>query len=809
METNGQASPPESGAPAVATSGDGAGLQFRDFMNLVRRSFWTIVGCTLLAAGGTAYFVWTARPLYEATTTVHVDASRPATPEFAFITEMLRASDVNTEMALLGARTLMEAAVDSLDLQVTVDRPARFRREDLFSEASASRTTTAGRYDFARAADSPGAPYVITDAEGREIGRLAPGEAIVFNGVRLVLAPAAAGDEFPPEFSIRTFDFRQALENLVRNMRVERPDREASVMSASYRDTDRGLVRDVPNVVASLYLVRRNQSKRLEADSTVAFLERQIVEYSDLLQKAEEDRLAFQQGEQVVDLRAEGEAQVRLRAEAQAERRDLENQLSSLTSVLGAIERRNSGADPNRPAGERSPYRALAGFTTFLENQAVTELLSDLNQIETERTAQLELRTVAHPEVVAMDAQILQLEDELYQLAVNYRDNLEAQMRSADAQLAQFGQQLERIPEHSVQLTRLEREVENLSQIYGTLRTRLQQARVAQAVESGDVRIVDAASEPTRPIRPRKVRAMALALLFGLVLGTALGAARDHLDERIHSRQQLAGLTNLPVLATIPRISGANGKRKSARSGRHALPFTAGSLGDRGSPVSEAFRAFRTNITFLNVDRPPQAVLVTSPGPSEGKSTCTCNLAVTLAQQDASVLLLDADLRRGVVHKMVGERRREPGLTNILKGDATFDEAVRVVELPDGKSLHILTAGTPPPNPSELLGSQNMGTLVETLRSRYGIVLFDSPPLNLVTDAAVLGTLVDGVILVARAGVTHQGALRFARGQLEAVAAPLSGVVLNETLAGRRGRYYGDGGDYGYYRRYYKTLEDS
>lgn len=807
MERSGQESPAESGAPAAGASGEGGGIQFRDFMNSVRRNLWTILGCTLLSAGGTAYFAWTARAVYEATTTIHVDASRPATPEFAFITEMLRASDVNTEMALLGARTLMEATVDSLDLQVTVDRPSRFRREDLFSEASASRITTAGRYDFRRTADAPGAPYAITDAEGRETGRLAPGEAIVFNGVRLVLAPAAGGDGFPPEFSVRTFDRREALENLIRNTRVERPDREASVMSASYRDTDRGLVRDVPNVVASLYLVRRNQSKRLEADSTVAFLERQIVEYNDQLQKAEEDRLAFQQGEQVVDLQAEGEAQVRLRAEAQADRRRLENQLSSLTSVLDVIQGRGPEANPGRAAGDRSPYRALAGFTTFLENQAVTELLSDLNQIETDRTAQLEFRTAAHPEVVAMDAQIRQLEDELYQLAVNYRDNLEAQIRSADAQLAQFGEQLERIPENSVELMRLEREVENLSQIYGTLRTRLQQARVAQAVESGDVRIVDAAIEPTRPIRPRKVRAMALAVLFGLVLGATVGAARDHLDERIHSRQQLAGLTNLPVLATIPRIPGANGKKRGAGPGRYALPFTAGSLRDRGSPVSEAFRAFRTNITFLNVDQPPQAVLVTSPGPSEGKSTCTCNLAVTLAQQDASVLLLDGDLRRGVVHKMLGERRREPGLTNVLKGDASLDEAVRAVELPDGKSLHILTAGAPPPNPSELLGSRNMETLVETLRSRYGVVLFDSPPLNLVTDAAVLGTLVDGVILVARAGVTHQGALRFARGQLEAVAAPLSGVVLNETAVGGRGRYYGDGSEYGYYRRYYKTLD--
>ena len=786
------------GAPALEASPEES--PFRDLVNLLRRNLWLILASTVLFGGATAYYVWTVRPVYEAAATVHVDASRPVTQEFAFIAEVLRMGDVDTEMALLGARSLAETAVDSLALQVVFEKPSSLGREDVFSAVSAGAATTAERYDFRREGEDPGAPYAISDSEGREIGRIAQGEALVFNGARIVLA---AG-ELSEEFRIRTLGFREAVETLVQELAVVRPNREASVMSVSYRGTDRALVAKVPNLVASLYLERRNQAKRLEADSTVAFLKRQIREHGDSLQNAEEARLQFQQGAQVVDLAAEGAAQVRLRADAQAEKRRLEAELASLTFVLDAIAAQGGAA--SRDAGERSPYRELAAFATFLENQAVTELLSELNRIETERTAQLELRTPAHPEVVSMDAQVRQLEDELYQLAVNYQGNLRAQVESADEQLAQFGVQLERIPANTVQLSRLERQVGNLSEIYATLQSRLQQARVAQGVRAGDVRIIDPAIEPTRPIRPRKARGLALALFFGFVAGTGLAAARDHMDERIHSRQELARLAGAPVLAVIPRITGvkSNGRIAGAPRRDKNRPLVVGDAALRGSPVSEAYRAFRTNITFLNVDRPLQTVLVTSPGPSEGKSTCTGNLALTLVQQDADVLLVDADLRRGVIHQMFGGRA-EPGLTNVLKGDVELEDAVQTVEVPGGKTLQYLPTGTLPPNPSELLGSGQMASLVEALRGRNKVVLFDSPPLNLVTDAAVLGTLADGVILVARAGITLQGALGFARGQLGAVGAPLAGVVLNDVDASGRGRYYGD--DYGYYQRYYKTAD--
>ena len=185
MERNGRV--PRSEAPPKDSP-------FRDLVNLLRRNMRIILACTALSGGATAYYVWTVRPVYEAAATIHVDASRPITQEFAFIAEMLRAGDVDTEMALLGARSLAEAAVDSLALQIVFEKPSDSGRDDVFSQVSAGRATVAERYDFRRDGEEAGAPYVIVDSEGREVGRIAQGEAMVFNGARIVLADGEAAE---------------------------------------------------------------------------------------------------------------------------------------------------------------------------------------------------------------------------------------------------------------------------------------------------------------------------------------------------------------------------------------------------------------------------------------------------------------------------------------------------------------------------------------------------------------------------------------------------------------------------------------
>ncbi len=799
MAENGHGTRPPQRPPEVESSD----VRLRDLVHLVRRNLLLISAIAGAIIGGTAWWVWTSPPVFQAQATIHVDQDRAASADLPFLANMLQSSDVETEMALLRARSIAEEVVRRLSLQARVVEPKGVSRNGLFAEIAAAASTQSETYTFERQQDGR---YRVTASDDREVAMIARGEVAVFNGLRLALTevdPTPPGRSvFPETIVLQAKSFYEAVDDLQGGVSVGRPYRDANVVAVTFIGRDPQLVRDVPNTVAALYMEGRREDKKTESSSTVAFLSDQIDAYTLELRQAEDNLLAFQQGEQVVNLQAEGAEQVRRLVDAEARKDQIDQDLRTLTTLLQEIDAARASDDVEASA---DAFRRLAGFPTFLETQAVTEIMTQLNELEASRTGMAQRRRANHPEMVALQNSIEGLENRLYQLALNYRSGLSSQLSAVEENLSRFGGQLEEIPQKAVQEARLEREKEGLEEIFTLLQSRLKEAEIAQAVEPGDVRMVDSAVLPLRPIRPRRGRSLFLGVFFGLVVGVAVAGARDYMDETVHSRDEVVKVTNLPVLAMIPRIKGignGNGKRLLGRD--RAVGDRLVTRNDVGNPVSEAYRAFRTNITFLDLDNPPQILVLTSPGPSEGKSTSAANLAITLAQQSTRALLVDCDLRRGIVHR-VFEVPKEPGVTDILLGTSSLDESIHSVDVGEGKSLHFLATGTLPPNPSELLGSPRMRDLLNKLRERYEIVILDSPPLNLVTDAAVLGTVADGVVMVARAGATEKGALRYAQEQLEAVRAPISGVVLNDLDYSGRGKYYGSGYGYGYYYRYYRA----
>jgi len=764
-------------------------LHLRDVLNLVRRN----IGLISLVAGavifGTVWYTWRSPPVFESRATIHVEQDRTAAiPDLELLSDVFRGGSVETEMALLRARHIAEAVVDSLALQVQVVRPHGISRDSIFQTVSASAFTEPATYRLTLRDNQ----YRVENGDGDDVTTLTPGQAAVFNGVRLIVKPGLEGMS---EIRLRVTSRHQAVDELSSRLTVGRPFREADLIAVGFEGNDASLVRDIPNTVASRFISQRREAKKTEAISMVDFLNDQIATYSQQLRDAENAVLAFETGQQVVNLEAESAAQVSRLVRLQADRDEADAELQTLTGILEEIEANPARADNDQP----SAFNRLAGFSTFLQNQAVTQLLSELNGYENELNDELQLRERTHPDVIVLERQVRQIENQLEELARSYQSNLRNRVSSLDTRLAAFGAELERLPAKDVQQQRLVRRKETLETLYNQLQTRLKEAEIARAVEPGDVRISDLAMFPLDPIRPRKGRSLVLSVLLGLSLGLGLAALRDYLDETVHTREDLARVTGLPVLALIPRIEQAingNGKRGSgAVHDRLVTRF------DVGNPASEAYRAFRTNITFLDLEQKAQVLVFTSPGPAEGKSTSAANLAITLAQQGKKVLLVDCDLRRGIVHK-VFEGDKEPGLTNVLLGQDTLESAVHDVALEDDATLHVLSTGTLPPNPSELLGSEPMRALIAKLREQYDMVLLDSPPLNVVTDAAVVGTQADGVILIARAGATAREALRFAANQLEVVKARVSGVVLNDVDFNGRDRYYGSGGAYRYYYRY-------
>jgi len=269
----------------------------------------------------------------------------------------------------------------------------------------------------------------------------------------------------------------------------------------------------------------------------------------------------------------------------------------------------------------------------------------------------------------------------------------------------------------------------------------------------------------------------------GVFLGVLAAFLLEYLDQTIKTAADVERALELPVLGLIPLGAAPGSHRRGGRRG--ALPLV--SLASADDPSSEAYRALRTNVTFVNAEeRALRLVAVTSPGPGEGKSTTAANLAITLAQQGSRTLLVDADLRRPLVHRAFN-LVQEPGLTDILVGTATLREAARPNVVPN---LDVLPAGALPPNPSELLGSATMHRLLDQLRAEYETVVFDSPPILAVTDATVLGASTDAVILVLRAGETEETAAQGAVDQLRRVHARVAGAVLNGIETGGERYYY-------------------
>jgi capsular exopolysaccharide synthesis family protein len=288
------------------------------------------------------------------------------------------------------------------------------------------------------------------------------------------------------------------------------------------------------------------------------------------------------------------------------------------------------------------------------------------------------------------------------------------------------------------------------------------------------------ASVPTTPVAPRKSLNLALGLLVGLALGAGGALLREQLNTTVKTPDDIESLTGSVPLGLVPFDPAAK-----------AQPLVTA---DQSDSRAEAFRTLRTNLRFADVDHPPRSIVVTSPMPGEGKSTSACNIALTLALAGSRVVLVEADLRKPRVGEYLG-LDSGVGLTNVLAGQHSLDDVLVPWRR---ETLTVLPAGPVPPNPSELLGSQHMGSLLKVLNARFDYVIIDSPPLLPVTDGAVLATLTDGAILIARHGKSSRDDLEQATHALEAVSAKLLGTVLNCIPVRASGYSYGYGYGYGY-----------
>lgn len=771
-------------------------IDLRQLWAMLRRGRWTVLGCLAVVLALTTVITLRTAPVYEATTMVRIDEKQSSIPVLDILGSMSTGSEVATEMEVLKTRTLAEAVIDSLGLRLRLVEPQAMRHQ-LIEYVRVAPNAKPAEYILERNANGQ---FTVRDRETDEtFGIYAPGERFTVAGATITLAAEAVESR---KLRIVVMSPEKAIQELLDKITVTRPNREANIVLIRHQNTDTELVHSIPNTLASLFIAGRSDVQKTEARSTITFLREQIDTLTIQLTSAEQSLQEFRERGQIVSLEAEASTQVRELAALQAERTQLDAERSALAALLAEVQ----AITPQQ--GDPSPYRRLLAFPTLFRNQATTELFRSLNLAESERTEILKRRTMKDPDAQLLTARIGELEEQLRVIAVTYLQGLTNQVHSLDASLLQFGTELAKVPAKEVQLARLARQTKLLEEIFTLLQTRLKEAEIAQAVEDVSVRIVDPARTPALPIKPRKVLNLLLGTVLGLMLGVGVVFLRTFMDNTIRTREDIQELTGLAVLGLIPRIkeairSNGNGhaRKRVQRGGIVAQGLEARLVTGRDprNPTSEAYRGLRTNITFARPEMPVRTLVFTSPGMGDGKSTTSANLAIVLAQQGLKVLLIDADMRRGFLHTVFGTGEREPGLSNVLLGTFTLEAATRKLDLGSSGELHFLSTGTLPPNPAELLGSERMRDLLVRSEQIYDMVILDAPPLTLVTDAAILGTNADGVVIIARSGQTHKDALTFSVEQLRHVRAPVLGAVLNDVDFERDGYY----GGYGYYYQYY------
>lgn len=598
-------------------------------------------------------------------------------------------------------------------------------------------------------------------------------------------------------------DIRPALiDRLLNNLSVE-PDQKSRIVRIIFDSQSPELSAEVPNMVARTFIDYNVESKFDATLQARDWLEKQIQEMKAKVERAEEtlNRYVAQNG--IIFLTDGGAGDTKeTKGQSMVSKRlsELSTQLVQATS--DRVTKEVVFREAQRENGEAIP--------AVQNNPLLQGLKKEYASVESEYAQLSKVYKPDYPKMVKLREQSNQLkmriDSETKKALEGLRVDYEAAVRkesylssALDKHKSEVMGQNEKMIQYSI----LKREAETNRELYTSLLQRLKEVGVSASLTASNIQILDRAEVPLKPYKPNKNKNFMIALLVGLFGGIGLAFFAEYLDNTVKTADDVEREVALPSLGLVPELGKTNGKNQR--------PFIT--YDDKKSPLSEAYRSIGTYIQFSSAGRPPKTILVTSARQGEGKTTTVVNIAVTLVHTQEKGIIIDSDMRRPQVHK-VFDVDNSRGLSSFLTGHIELDQGL--IQKTKVENLDVIPAGIIPPNPSELLSSYRFRDLLTGLFPLYSFIIVDSPPVLGLSDSLVLCTLVDGVIMVTKAGSTPKDAAIQARKLLQGVNAKILGVVLNGiTEADLKygsysyyySNYYGDGYDNSKEKRKRKTTD--
>jgi succinoglycan biosynthesis transport protein ExoP len=567
---------------------------------------------------------------------------------------------------------------------------------------------------------------------------------------------------------------------------------ESHLLEVHFEARDPNLAAAVVNMHVQNFIDNSFTTRFKSSQRASEFLTKQLDGLRILVEKSEDARLLYERQNQIWAI---------------------DEKQNTTTQKLADLNRELTQAQSDRIQREASYELVRSGRVDSLpsiqQNTVVQGLVGKRAELSTQYTEALNQYGPKYPKVLRLQEDMKNVDQLLANEKLNAANMVESEYRAARERELLLSEALEKqkaevnlMGDKLVQYNILKREAEANKQLYEGLLQKLKEAGISAGLHSSDLHVVDPALVPTYPSRPQRARNITLALLVGLVGGIGLAFLREYLDNTVKTPDDVEHLAQLPSLAVVPALGMTNGHAPKL------LRRRAGEVtGDQvelvshqhpQSQISEAFRALRTSLLLSQAGAPPQVILVTSALPREGKTTAVLNLAVTLAQLGDRTLIVDGDMRKPGVSKFLsmGDGKHS-GLSTYLAGVSSLD--LVTVPHPTIPNLSVVLSGPIPPNPADLLSSQRLQDAIQALRGEYRFVVWDSPPVMAATDAVIVSSLVDGVLLVVRSGSTPKEAFVRARDLLGGVRSRMLGVLLNAVDTNSPDYYY----SYKYYPYHY------
>ena len=751
----------------------------RDYLSVVLNRKWLILSLLVVVTSLVAIQMYRLPTQYEAESTIQIEQKSKnllKTKELVINTQNDPAY-WGTQLKLLENPRLHRKVVLALDLQ---NNPAF-----LDGQARPSLFATVRRI-FSR--QDPAAAPMPAPAGGLAVVDDAPTGAVTTSPSQV--------DQLTPEQTAKMLAYEDTLRAGLTIDPVER----TNLVTIRFHHTNPELAMKIADTLAQAF-INDNRARETEGSASSA------------------DQLAKSITDLQLDMRQKQEQQINFRknnnlplGEAAGQNLTAAILGTSTAQLMEAEAQRNKSQAAYEAASAAQKASDIYAIPEVLANKSVQEMRDKLRALDEQRAVLLMKYTSEWPEVKKIEEQKLQTERALDKQAKDVVRSLQAayqsdklreeQLRSRSAQArgaANSQSQAE------LRLGIINQELETTKQLYNTAIQRQKELDLAGADAPNNITI----STPARRaeiIGPPRVRNILIALLLALGAGIGLAFLLDYLDDTLKSIEDVDRHIHLPTLALIPAprherrvLPGRSTAVAVAGTGYEGTALTL--IEEKRSPVAEAYRHLRTSLLLSSAGQPPKTVLVTSSQPSEGKTTTAVNTAVMLAQTGAEVLILDCDLRRPRIHTHFGLPNVR-GVTNYLSGDSNISSLIQQYDkLPN---LKIITSGPVPPNSAELLGSEEMRRLLMLLSEQFTHIIVDSPPAISFTDASILSTMVDGVMLVVHGGRSSRAVVRRAKQQLLDVGAHIYGIVLNNVKLESSDYYYYSG----YYSSYYANEDD-